>query len=346
MKILALVLPGMGDALMFTPTLTALKRAYPTAEIVALTMLRATATVLRGNPDVSRVEFVDFLGGPRVASVRALLRYRRERFDVSLTAFPSYRRPYHVAAGIVGARRRVAHRFVQGYWSQAHFLNTDLVPASEDLHNVENNLRLLEPLGVAAGDPSRLRLVLPRTADDRAWAAGYLTTRHRDPTRCVGMHPGSIHYRFSPNRRWPVDRFAALARRLATAGFHSLVFEGPSERGVGDGIAAGNPGVTVVREGILLREAALMERLAAFVSNDSGLLHVAAACGVPTVGIYAATNPRWTAPWGVPHRTVAGEAADTLRRPFPLRPPPTPESAFPPVDAVATALGELLGVRL
>lgn len=347
MKILALCLPGMGDTLMFTPTLTALKRKMPNAEVTALTMLAPTANILRGNPDVNRIIHVDFLEGPRSRSLTALVRLRRERFDASLMAFPSFRRAYHVVAFLAGAKRRIAHRFARGLWMQAHVLNTDLVPSSDDRHNVENNLDLLTPLGVMPHDPSSLRIVLPLSEAERAWADAYCSAQGINPKRTVGMHPGSIHYRYSPLRRWPPDRFAALTRRLGTAGFTSLIFEGPSEQGIGERIRrTGDPGVNVLAKNEIHRDAALIQRLAAFVSNDSGLLHVAAAVGTPTVTIYATTNPRWTEPWGVRHRTVAGPFARRITRPFPLRPPRPDADAFPTVDAVAASLGELLGAAV
>jgi heptosyltransferase-2 len=336
----------MGDTLMFTPTLTALKRGLPNAEVVALTMLAPTANILRGNPDVDRIVHVDFLEGPRSRSLSALVRLRRERFDASLTAFPSFRRAYHVVAFLAGAKRRIAHRFARGLWTQAHVLNTDLIASSDDRHNVENNLNLLTPLGFKPQETS-LRMVLPLSEAERAWADSYCSAQGIDPKRTVGMHPGSIHYRYSPLRRWPPDRFADVTRRLAAAGYASLVFEGPSEPGIGERIRrAGAPGVKVLANNEIHRDAALIQRLAAFVSNDSGLLHVAAAVGTPTVAIYATTNPRWTEPWGVRHGTVAGPFARRITRPFPLRPPRPDADAFPTVDAVAGSLGELLGAAV
>lgn len=88
----------------------------------------------------------------------------KERYDVSILAFPAYRREYHIVSFILGAKRRIAHRFASGYWSECTFLETDLVPVDESKHNVINNLELLRVLGIdwtrVYPDISKIRYIL------------------------------------------------------------------------------------------------------------------------------------------------------------------------------------------
>ncbi|MBI3436019.1 MAG: lipopolysaccharide heptosyltransferase II [Proteobacteria bacterium] len=114
-----------------------------------------------------------------------------------------------------------------------------------------------------------------------------------DPRPVVALAPGAV----GPAKRWPATYYSDLARRLAGAGLRVFVVGGPAERQVGDEIAAVDP--TSIRNltGPDLRQAILALAAAAVtVSNDSGLLHVAAALGRPAIGIFGPTSPLLWAP--------------------------------------------------
>ena len=107
----------------------------------------------------------------------------------------------------------------------------------------------------------------------------------------VALAPGAV----GPAKRWPAAAYAALARRLIADGFDVWVLGGPGEKAlareiVGDTAAHDLTG-TDLREAILALAAA-----SAAVSNDSGLVHVAAAIGTPTIGIFGPTSPWHWAP--------------------------------------------------
>ena len=107
----------------------------------------------------------------------------------------------------------------------------------------------------------------------------------------VVLAPGAV----GPSKRWPASAYAALARRLLTDGIAVWVVGGPAEKAIAQEIA----GDTAARDftGTDLREAILaLAAATAAVSNDSGLLHVAAALGTPTVGIFGPTSPWHWAP--------------------------------------------------
>jgi heptosyltransferase II len=107
----------------------------------------------------------------------------------------------------------------------------------------------------------------------------------------VALAPGAV----GPSKRWPADAYAALARRLLAEGFAVWIIGGPGEKSIAQTIAAD----TAVRDftGTDLRQAILALAAAkAAVSNDSGLLHVAAALGTPAIGIFGPTSPWHWAP--------------------------------------------------
>lgn len=107
----------------------------------------------------------------------------------------------------------------------------------------------------------------------------------------VVLAPGAV----GPSKRWPASAYTALARRLLSEGLAVWVVGGPGEKAMAQEIVAG----TAARDltGTDLREAILaLAAATAAVSNDSGLLHVAAALGTPTVGIFGPTSPWHWAP--------------------------------------------------
>jgi heptosyltransferase II len=126
-------------------------------------------------------------------------------------------------------------------------------------------------------------------AEIAAWRRRNGLTAESRPA--VALAPGAV----GPSKRWPAAAYAALARRLLAEGFAVWVIGGPAEKSiaqtiVGDGAARDFTG-TDLRQAILALAAAT-----AGVSNDSGLLHVAAAMGTPTVGIFGPTSPWHWAP--------------------------------------------------
>jgi len=107
-------------------------------------------------------------------------------------------------------------------------------------------------------------------------------------------------------KQWPADRFAALARDLLApgaplAGGRVALFAGPNERGPVDAVIAGLPGVPILDLAgsiDLLTAAACLQRCALYVGNDSGLMHLAAASGVPTLGLFGPSPEVHYSPWG------------------------------------------------
>jgi ADP-heptose:LPS heptosyltransferase/tRNA A-37 threonylcarbamoyl transferase component Bud32 len=121
------------------------------------------------------------------------------------------------------------------------------------------------------------------------------------------LHPGSSA--FGAYKRWPAERFAELAKRLSLAGTPVVVAWGPGERGLAEGIVAsagqGGAGVRLAPETQPLPVlVALLQRAGVVVGNDSGPLHVASACGTPTVGLYGPKDPSVYAPYSPPRAVL------------------------------------------
>ncbi len=118
----------------------------------------------------------------------------------------------------------------------------------------------------------------------------------------------------SPNKRLSVASFAALANRLEQAGVASVILgAGPVDQELAAGIRAAAPGaVDLTGKGGLAVSAAWIAGARALVGMDSGLAHISAGCGVPTLSVFGPTRPRHSAPWGPRVRTVRKEGLECL----------------------------------
>ena len=150
----------------------------------------------------------------------------------------------------------------------------------------------------------------PRLSADPA-ARQRLLAKHRLRTEgpIVALCPGAA---YGPAKRWPVEHFAALARRCTNAGAEVWIVGSAKETSIGEAICAsqGADGSTVVNlagRTSLLEVVDLLSAASVVVSNDSGLLHVAAALDVPVVAVYGSTSPDFTPPLGTRAATVQRE---------------------------------------
>lgn len=255
----------LGDALMARPMLHALRAAEPGRRVVAV-----------GPPAL-----LSLLERERLwddACDRAERRWPAA--DVAVLAPPSFSAAYR--AWRSGAKRRI------GYAGDGRsLLLTDALPrpARGSVHLSREYLALAEVTG-ATPVPVPL-LALPATASSPATAL---------------LAPGA---RYGPAKRWPVERFAEVGRSLAGRGLTVSVCGGAEDLEVCEAVAARVPGAVVLAGRTTLAEqAALCAGAAVVVSNDSGLAHLAAAVGAPTVAVFGSTSSSWTAPLGPRVRIV------------------------------------------
>lgn len=319
-RILCVSVSGIGNTILFTPALRALRRHFPAAQIDLLVWSEAMAAPIEGAGLVSHILIMPDNAARRPAF---LLRLRRTQYDVSMLAFPSNKIHFHLLSFLIGARERFSHAYPGFERRTGLFLETRTVPAVEGRHDVEQNLNLLRLFGWDP-DPEDHAPVFHLSPADTEFAAGFLRNQGLDQQVLIGMHPGAggalADWQGSA-KRWPIGRFAELADRLIeSAGATILVFGGPEEGDLKKDLvehARQRDRVFPVHES-LKRSAALIQRCRLMISNDSGLMHVAAALKVPTLGIFGPTHPARTAPWGAGHRVVQPDppCPQLLRYPF------------------------------
>jgi heptosyltransferase II len=287
----------LGDVVLTTPLLTALRRSLEPRRLAVLVRPEAVALV-DGHPDVDQVLVDDKRGRERGLRglVRTAGRLRRERFDVVVSPHRSLRTALVLAAA--GIPRRVGFRESRGA-----FLYHERVHRDRSRHDVERNLALVAPFGRASSDPPVLHV--PVSAEAATRAAG-LVPPGSGPL--VGIAPGSVW----ATKRWTAAGFADVVRTLADTGARCVLLGAPAEAALAEEIRVRSGGRATVLAGRtdLATLIAVVDRCALLIANDSAPMHVACARGVPVVAIFCATTPSLGyGPWGARATVVEADLA-------------------------------------
>jgi ADP-heptose:LPS heptosyltransferase len=280
---LVLLLPGLGDALAAGPILRGLRRDSWTID--AMTMHPPVSEYLRELRFVGEIVELPLRPTPADA-LRAIGRLRPRRYDVCILPFPATRWQYTIIARGIGAKKLFAHEY-GGAASLIARTTPGVRVRLRGGHRIAENLRLAEALGLESGKDD-LTYLLPDS-----W-------RSRRVSGTLGIHPGSMAYKGNEAKRWPYERFVALARAQAASGRSVRFFLGPHERS--EALRAEQDFRASERISLIcepLGEAA--RRLAeceVFVGNDAGFSHLASGLGVKTLALYGMTSEIRGAPIG------------------------------------------------
>jgi len=307
MKILIIALSGIGDALMFTPALQKLKEEIPSASIDALVMYKGVNDIYNNLPQFDNVLHFDFLKSPRIKSLRYVLSLRN-RYDAAINVYPSNRREYNFISLLIGAGNRLAVKYLRKDFSNFGFLNSARILEDDNLHNVEENIRMVEELtGTGSSVISPLLLVLDKHNID--YAQNFLAGNSvLADDLVIGFHPGCSSLKNHERRRWEPAKFAKLGVDLIEkSGAKILVFGGGEENELKNSIVSsiGSPMAIAVNASNLSDTAAVMKRCNLFVTNDSSLMHIASALKLNVIALLGPTNSNYIRPWQTEHRIAS-----------------------------------------
>ena len=319
MRILLVRLRLIGDVVFTTPIPNALRRQFPSAELVYL-VEPAAAPVVAGNPALSEVVVVQRRRGWRrvVDDLTIARRLRARRFDVAIDLHGGPRSAWFT--WLSGAPVRVGYDMPGRRWMYTRVVHRPRVLRAR--HSVENQWDLLAAIDPALAAPAdRDRDRVNMTVDDAAHRA--IDQRLADLGVAVDGRVILLHVSAgNPFRRWPEDSFAELAAGLVTAQPDRwvLVTGGPSDREAAARVierarrAAGPAAARLASaEDLSLPELrAAMDRAALFIGGDSGPLHIAATSDVPIVGLYGPTLAERSAPWRPRHLKTESIDVGTL----------------------------------
>jgi len=309
-RILCVRTDNLGDVLMTTPALHALRAASPNRHLTLLTSPAgaAVAPLLADVDDVIRYDAPWAHNRPPRShaadlAMRAILEERQFDAAVIFTVYSQNPLPASTMCYLAGIHRRLA-RCRENPYALLNDWVRETEPEQGVRHEVERQLSLVGAVGATAVD-SRMRMQLRDI--DRDTLAAILARRGIDPdVPFAVLHPGAS----AESRRYPAERFGEAAARLVRAtGMNILVTGSMSEAPLARMlIESAGPSVRPFMHDLtdafeLGAFAALIERASVVISNNSGPVHMASALGVPVVDLYALTNPQH-GPWKTPHRVL------------------------------------------
>jgi len=290
----------LGDAVLTTPALGALRAACPQARItVAAKPL--VAELFRDHPDIDGIEVYDKEGAHAgvIGMFRKAGELRRGGYEAAVLLQNA------IDAALLAFLAGIPERM--GYATDGRrLLLSHPVPVTEEilsLHHAEYYLRLLAELGVPR--PEAPRLLLRVTAEERqsmrSRLAGLGVPEGR---RIVGINPGAT---YGSAKRWFPDRFAMVADTLSEEWDAAVVLMGSvPEASLSAEIetAMGRKAVNLAGRTTVREVMALLASCSFLLTNDSGPMHIGAAFGVPLVAIFGPTDWRKTSPWTKEARVV------------------------------------------
>lgn len=290
----------VGDAVMSMPAFEAVRENFPESHITVLARPWVTP-LYKSHPAVNEVlPYNRGCGFLKDSSefLRVIRLIRALHFDMAVL----FQNAFEAAliARLGGIKIRVGYN-TDG---RGFLLSHSVVRGKEvlKLHQVEYYLTFLRAIGWDA--PTR-DPVLRADSEAVARVRSLLSSQGIvDRDLLVGLSPGAA---YGPAKRWPVERFAAIGdRAIKDWGAKVVVVGNETEKDLGETlISATSPGAVNFCGMTGLGDAlALIKRCQLFVSNDSGLMHVAAALNVPTVAIFGSTDPVVTGPRGKNARIV------------------------------------------
>ena len=269
----------VGDMVMAQCLFSALKERHPNAAIDVLAPAWAAPLVKRMPELRQQIDFPLKPGALEFTIRRRFGRLLRGRYDMAYVLPGSWK------SALIPFFARIPRRF--GHLREMRYgLLTDIVP----LPDAVKRRTAQAYFGLAQGGHFRP----PRLTVDADNQKELLIRFGLQPGKFVAMMPGA---EFGPAKRWPSESYAGLAREMMAKGFKVALFGSKNDRDVTADISALAPGVVDLAGKTRLEDAIdLIAAARLAVSNDSGLMHVAAAVGTPVVAVYGSTSPENTPP--------------------------------------------------
>ena len=275
----------MGDMILSTPVLKAVRQAYPHAYI-AVMVRPYTRAVVQGNPYIDKVIVFDKkeFGANIFRYFSFIASLKRKRFDLALVLHPTNRD--HLMMFLCNIKKRV------GYDRKMGFLLTDRMAHDKQKgqkHESEYALDMLRFIGV---QPQEKEFCVPIDPKAEQWAQVLFLKAGIKTSECIAViNPGAS----CPSKIWPAERYAAVADALAARGFKIIVLAGPDEldqltaRSVMDVMKA--PAMDLIGKAGIPETASLFRKCSLVISADTGPMHIAAAVGVGLIAIFGRNQP-------------------------------------------------------
>jgi lipopolysaccharide heptosyltransferase II len=307
-RVLVVRLRSIGDTVLATPSLYALRRFLPHARIDVL-LEDWVAPLLEGSELVDRIITVERKSNS--SRLRVARRLRGEGYDVV------YNLHGGSTAALLTRATGAPHRVGYAAYSYASLHNHAAPPSSllwgrEKTHSAEQQLALIGWTGVPVTDRPSSRLAVTPEASSAVARRLREEFKLGDSQPIALMHPAAAF----ETKTWAAENFARIVSHLAARGVATVAVAGPGEAKVIEDVRAHSSAPLAGFTNLRLPElTALAARASIFVGNDSGVAHIAAAVGTPQVVVFGSSNVAHWRPW-------TDALAEVVREEMPCAPCP------------------------
>ena len=296
-KILIIKFWGVGNLIMMLPTIKAVRKHYPKAQIDIITLFQNEDAV-KHNHFISNKYFISNKNVFRfiITYIRNLIMLKKEKYDIILD-FEQFAKTSSVLALLIGGRERIGFDTPGQGRGVAY---TRRVAYLDYTHMVETFFRIAKGAGVTEADLSPVKLYIPD--QDSGKIKSFLEDNNIEKNDVIiGVHIGSGDNMLT-QRRWEKEKFAQLADILIEKHKAKIIFTGVGEdeaRLIEQTLSLmKNNAVNAANKFTLKELAALIEKCSFFISNDTAPVHIASAMGTPVVAFYGPNTPYLYGPRG------------------------------------------------
>ncbi len=292
-KIALLINFGIGNVLMVSPMLKAIKNKYPDSEITVIGE-KSSLQIIKYNPYWDKCFYISR------SMLQNISLFSRLDCDVFMCAFPSNSFRTSVFGLLSSAPIRIGYEYPTLFGYSSLFFTHHLPRINE--HIVTKNIALLKLLDIRVDVEDQIPKYYFKTNDSTDFLEMFFKKKNIFSKKIVAFHVGASIGGIG--RRWSLAKFDELALLLEEIGYTVLLLVGPDETTLIPHIEAFSSECVIVNGLNLDQVSCVLAECAFIISNDSALMHIAAAVSTPSVGIYGPTDPALSSPYGIQHEPV------------------------------------------
>lgn len=278
MKILLISLAGVGDTLMATPLIAELRKNFPNAIIDCLVMWDSSKKVLENNPNLNQIFCFNMIKKGFFKTFLFCKWLKKKKYYVSINTFPQGKIHYRIISKLINSKFRLSHKYNGFLNFLDNFLINKFIKSNYNLHCIENNFNFLKIFN------KELKLKkhdyeIYLSKENMNFAKEFIKKNKLSNKKIIGMHIGSGSTKNLALRRWPLENYINLIKKLISDKKTIIfLFGGKDEEKENQQINSINSKrIFIVKSDNIKDSAALIQKCDFFLSVDTALMHIASA---------------------------------------------------------------------
>jgi lipopolysaccharide heptosyltransferase II len=276
-KILLVQTAFIGDVIIITPLIRAIKGLYPNA-LLDVMVIPQTSNVLENNPHINNVIHFDKRKNKIISYIKTLTKLRKEKYNAVFTPHSSMTTAFLIYFA------RIPARVGFDRWKAKKYL-THKVPHLKDQHKTKKNLELLKPF---TDKLFSIQTELFPSKPMQEKAIKLMSDFSKNENRTIAFAPGSVWF----TKRWPIEHYIDLANKLLNDNYNIVLIGSKDEKEICNQIGEHKNLINLSGELSLLESAAIIDKCDLMICNDSGALHIANAMQIDVFAFFGPTVQR------------------------------------------------------